>query len=381
MSKILFITTNDHVSWGGSEELWSKTALTLINSYEVGVVKAKWTEEHDIVKSILVSGGSVYYKLKTNRKSIIEKVINAVKLKLGIKRPRSNDLEIVEDLCSYNLAVVSVGDHVDQKIVSYTSYLRKLGLPYVILVQLATNLRHLSDNQVFNIKTAYDASRGIGYLSKENYNVLKMQLGLTLNNAFKINNPFEFNQVYLPIVTNSYYQFACVASFCTFHKGQDMLLNVLSQDKWKQRNWILNLYGSGDNEKQLMDLVDFYKLNEKVVFKGYVENKEDIWRLNHILVMPSRMEGQSLAMLEAMSYGRMVISTNVGAAQELIDDGITGFLAKAPTVEFIDEALESAWQVRDKWLEMGKLSRKKLYEVIPHDPVLSFSNKLKELIR
>ena len=39
--------------------------------------------------------------------------------------------------------------------------------------------------------------------------------------------------------------------------------------------------------------------------------------------------------------------------QELIDEGRTGFLAAAPTVELLDAALEAAWQRRERWEEMG----------------------------
>ncbi|WNH09625.1 glycosyltransferase [Thalassobellus suaedae] len=99
------------------------------------------------------------------------------------------------------------------------------------------------------------------------------------------------------------------------------------------------------------------------------------------MVIPSRMEGQSLAMLEAMAYGRMVISTKVGDAERLVKHNETGFLIDAPTVALIDLALEKAWKERTNWVEMGKLSRKHLFEMIQKDPVIDFSNKLEELIK
>ena len=48
-------------------------------------------------------------------------------------------------------------------------------------------------------------------------------------------------------------------------------------------------------------------------------------------------------MLEAMSFGRMIIATAVGDAPRLVKDGETGFLIAAPTVALIDSVLEKAW--------------------------------------
>ena len=92
------------------------------------------------------------------------------------------------------------------------------------------------------------------------------------------------------------------------------------------------------------------------------------------------MEGQSLAMLEAMSHGRLVISTVVGDAERLIEQNKTGFLIEAPTTELIDLALENAWKKRNDWVEMGKLSRDHLYKTITKDPVLEFSDKIEKLL-
>lgn len=45
-----------------------------------------------------------------------------------------------------------------------------------------------------------------------------------------------------------------------------------------------------------------------------------------VVVMVSRFEGAPLTILEAQRFGCVVLSTNVGAIDELIDDGHTGFL-------------------------------------------------------
>ena len=72
--------------------------------------------------------------------------------------------------------------------------------------------------------------------------------------------------------------------------------------------------------------------------------------------MPSRLEGQSLALIEAMYFGRAAMVTDVGGVKELISDGLNGFIAATASVKDIDEALERAWANRHEWKKMGVLS-------------------------
>jgi Glycosyl transferases group 1 len=56
--------------------------------------------------------------------------------------------------------------------------------------------------------------------------------------------------------------------------------------------------------------------------------------------MPSRYEGLPIVIVEAMLCERTVVATNVAGHSEVIEDGISGFLAHAPTVASVAKALE-----------------------------------------
>ena len=84
--------------------------------------------------------------------------------------------------------------------------------------------------------------------------------------------------------------------------------------------------------------------------------------------------------VEAMSYGRPVIGTPVGLHPEVIEDGLTGFLADAPTANSIATALERFWQRRGEAEAIGKAGARRILQLVPHDPVGVFSDKIAELV-
>jgi len=113
-----------------------------------------------------------------------------------------------------------------------------------------------------------------------------------------------------------------------------------------------------------------------VEFMGQRDNIEGIWSGHHALVLPSRFEGMPLVVVEAMLCGRACIATDVGGNRELIRDGINGFLAKAPTVELLDEAMSRAWENRERLREMGCRAGKDVREWVSPDPGEDFTREL-----
>jgi glycosyltransferase involved in cell wall biosynthesis len=72
----------------------------------------------------------------------------------------------------------------------------------------------------------------------------------------------------------------------------------------------------------------------------------------------------------------MAIVTDVGGNTELVEDGITGFVAASPSVQAVDDALERAWEAREAWREMGIGAGRKVREEIIEHPVENFIQRL-----
>ena len=60
-----------------------------------------------------------------------------------------------------------------------------------------------------------------------------------------------------------------------------------------------------------------------------------------------------MSLVEAMLCGRPAVATDVGGVRRWIDDHRTGFLSEAPTSFSLGQALERAWQARDRWPAIG----------------------------
>jgi glycosyltransferase involved in cell wall biosynthesis len=113
-----------------------------------------------------------------------------------------------------------------------------------------------------------------------------------------------------------------------------------------------------------------------VEFAGQVGDVAGIWARHHALVLPSRSEGLPLALVEAMMCGRMAIATDAGGITELLEDNRSGFVAAAPTVAALDEALERAWNRRADWAAVGTEAARRVRALVPADPVAEFVKQL-----
>jgi len=66
-----------------------------------------------------------------------------------------------------------------------------------------------------------------------------------------------------------------------------------------------------------------------------------------IYVFASRVEGFGLTMLEAMAAGNAVVATRAGAAELVIEDGVTGVLAPTGDIEALTASIEPSCASRN----------------------------------
>jgi len=81
-----------------------------------------------------------------------------------------------------------------------------------------------------------------------------------------------------------------------------------------------------------------------------------------------------------MLCGRSVVATDVAGA-EVVEDGITGFLAEAPSVRCVGNALERFWGRKEKAKEIGAAAAERIRQLVPPDPARVFADKIRGLLR
>ena len=371
MKRIAFVSNNEGMPWGGSEELWSQTAMRLAKEgVRVGANVMKWSKEHPRIRQLEASGCLV--KRREYRRNIFQRALYKC-----VKDKAPYDWL---DKFSPNLVVLSFGGNISGVGWMWMKACLDKNIPYVIIIQNGCEHIWPNDELFDGIRTGYINSKRCFFVSHRLLEFTETQIGVHLENNQIIRNPckisFDFSPPMPPVDS---VRMACIATLNPTSKGQDILFKVLSSEKWRGRPITLSLFGCGYFEKILRRLKAMLKL-ENVQFCGVTDDIESVWKTHHALILPSRHEGLPMTLVEAMFSGRVCIVTDVGGNAELINDNFNGFIAKAALPYFLDEAMERAWQRRGSWHEIGRAAAESVRKIIPRDPVGICVDELKQLL-
>ena len=207
------------------------------------------------------------------------------------------------------------------------------------------------------------------FVSKRQWQLTERRLATKLSNASFTWNPLNMQLPVEPIQwpVGSTFKMAIVGPL-SGTKGQDTAMEVLGTSAWKERDWVLNLYGDGDGKDYLKALAVFYGIHKKIKFHGHVKDILKVWTENHLLLIPSAGEGMPISLLEAMACGRPAVVTDVGGNTELIVENETGFIADSPTTASFSMALENAWLHKNDLQKLGQNAYDKIIAVLDKKP-------------
>jgi glycosyltransferase involved in cell wall biosynthesis len=265
--------------------------------------------------------------------------------------------------------------------VEEVDYCRNQRIPYMMVVHASNPYHGVADDQCDVLCAAYENALACCFVSNGNRREVEAVLGLRLRNTHIVRNPYNVSYDAAPAWPGEAdgYRLACVGRLEHSAKGQDLLFEILSTPKWRQRPVKVSLMGSGPAERALRRLAGLYNLGDKLEFSGFNQDITKVWANNHLHILPSRFEGLPLSVVEAMLCGRANVVTDVEGNAELLQDGVTGFVAKAPTVQLFDEALDRAWERRGDWHRMGQAAAGSVRQEIPRDPVGVFVSFIRKL--
>jgi len=376
MPKYLFMMTQEGLPWGGSEVLWSKAAENLARQgNEVRVSVKDWGQPVPQIENLRLAGCQIFYREDPYRlPSFITRQIRRI-----FPAPEYKKAHVRSTGEGVDLVVVSLGDNWGLGDgLAWLEAAKLSGYRYVVIAQSAVVYWWPEDNDADRVAACYESACKSYFVSQANLELSRRQFASPLRNAKVVRNPFNVSydaQPPWPGEASEGLALACVGRLDVISKAQDVLLQVLALPHWRERNVRLSLIGTGPNERCLRRMAEQLDLTN-IDFAGNRENIEEVWCNHHALALPSRFEGMPLTLVEAMLCGRPSIVTDVGGNRELVRDGINGFLAKAPTVELVDETMNRAWESRDRLKEMGCAAAKDARQFTSRDPGEDFAREL-----
>jgi glycosyltransferase involved in cell wall biosynthesis len=118
--------------------------------------------------------------------------------------------------------------------------------------------------------------------------------------------------------------------------------------------YILNVYGDGQNRSKLEQLIKELDLESRIVLHGNRPDAVEQIKDAGMFVMTSRYEGMPNALIEAMACGLPCVCTDCDfGPAELIDNGESGLLVPVDDVQAIAAAMA---QIADNQALAEKLS-------------------------
>jgi PEP-CTERM/exosortase A-associated glycosyltransferase len=154
-----------------------------------------------------------------------------------------------------------------------------------------------------------------------------------------------------------------IGSFYAY-EGLELLIEAVAELKDRLSGLKLLLVGGGPQEARLKALAHSLGLDGHAIFTGRVPHDEiaRYYGLLDVLVYPRhRMRLTDLVTplkpLEAMAQGKLVLASDVGGHQELIESGKTGFLFPADDTGSLVRALRDIFSMRSQWPRLRAQAR------------------------
>lgn len=137
-------------------------------------------------------------------------------------------------------------------------------------------------------------------------------------------------------------------------KNQKMLIDAFGRIAHKYPSWQLVIYGEGPLRQDLEQLIIKKQLGGRVFLPGRTDKVIPELAHSKIFALSSNYEGMSNSMIEAICMGLPVVSTRVSGTEELIQNGINGFLVERNDADGMAQAFEKLISNEKLRIHIGK---------------------------
>jgi glycosyltransferase involved in cell wall biosynthesis len=147
-------------------------------------------------------------------------------------------------------------------------------------------------------------------------------------------------------------------------KGHPVLFEALKElVKNALPNVHLMMVGDGPDEITLKEKVKALGLERNVSFFPFTDEPNYVFERLDITVLPSlNKEGLPNVLLESMSMGAPVVSSDIGGVSEIVIDGETGYMVEPGNKSALADAIKKVWANQTNYQEMSVKARKLIVE-------------------
>lgn len=166
----------------------------------------------------------------------------------------------------------------------------------------------------------------------------------------------------------------------TRNKGLEYLIDGFYLFYEKYGYGKLIFVGSGPTKNKIKNKTHKYKLKKQVIFYDKIEHSKlaKIYQKADIFVLPSRSEGMSNSLLEAMASGSAIIATDTGDSKRLIKN--CGIIIKKDSAGEIAKAIEKYYMDKNLLKFHQKNSRKRIMSYSWRTSALRYIKYYKKII-
>lgn len=140
-------------------------------------------------------------------------------------------------------------------------------------------------------------------------------------------------------------------------KRMEIFLQVVNKVRAVRSDIRAVILGDGPLRESLETYARELNLHDIVCFAGYQNDVASWLQRAKIFVLTSESEGLSQAMIQAMLCGLPAVVTHVGEAEELIQNGVNGFLVRDMDVNFFAESILRLLDDQTMLSNFGKAAR------------------------
>jgi len=162
---------------------------------------------------------------------------------------------------------------------------------------------------------------------------------LTIRNGLDLSN---WNTASIPAKATGKIHIATVGNIRAV-KGHDVLIKAAALTVKRFPNVLFSIAGDVLEPAYFADLQSLIKdlnLSDNFVFAGGIADLRQYLSETDIFVLPSRSEGFSNAIVEAMAASLPVVATDVGGNSEAVQDGISGLLVPSEDPQALSSAID-----------------------------------------